>query len=112
MITLARLTVIAALITFWSIRPAPGQTFMIFPPAEYDRYYEGDLTIKMVATIEELYAICQINKPQLLACTLRNQHSCVIVLVNDEVMRKRSWTTGLLLRHYGPLQRMAWRSSW
>jgi hypothetical protein len=72
---------------------------MILPLAEYDHYYEGDLTIKMVATLEELRAICQMDQPQLLACTLRNLNSCVIVLVNDEVMRKRSWTTGMLLRH-------------
>jgi hypothetical protein len=78
---------------------ASAQQYKIFPPAEYDHYYEGDLTIKMVATVEELRAICQLDQPQLLACTLRNQHSCVIVLVNDEVMRKRNWTTGMLLRH-------------
>src|SRR5262249_58987305 len=78
---------------------AQERSVPIFPPAEYDHYYEGDLTIRIVATIEELYAICQLKQPNLLACTLRNHHSCVIVLVDDDVMRRRSWTTGMLLRH-------------
>jgi len=81
------------------VKPVPTPTYKIFPPAEYDRFYEGDLTIKMVDTLEELHKLCQIDNPKLLACSQRNQWSCVIVMVRDEVMRGRNWTTGLLLRH-------------
>ena len=35
----------------------------------------------------------------LLACSFRYAKNCVIYLVEDNVMRKRGWTTGLLLRH-------------
>src|SRR5262249_41795159 len=41
---------------------------MILPPTEYDRYYEGDLTIRMVNTLEELRAACNITSPFTLAC--------------------------------------------
>jgi hypothetical protein len=78
---------------------APTPAHRIFPPAQYDHYYEGDLTIKIVNSLEELHEVCQLDNPQLLACSTRNEWSCIIVLVKDEVMRKRSWTTGMLLRH-------------
>jgi hypothetical protein len=73
---------------------------MIFPPIEYDHYYEGDLTIIVVDTIEEIRAICNLPlSPYLLACSKRNARSCVIHMVADSVMRTKGWTTGLLLRH-------------
>jgi hypothetical protein len=70
----------------------------IFPPPEYDRYYEGDLTIKIVDTLEELHEVCQLEGKQLLACSTRNHSSCIIVMVKDEVMRTRNWTTGSATR--------------
>ena len=72
---------------------------MILPPEQYDHDYEGDLTIKIVDTIEELRALCKLDAPQLLACSTHNSQSCLIVMVKDKVMRQRGWTTGLLLRH-------------
>ena len=83
-------------VTTVPVKPAP--LFKIFPPVEYDHFYEGDLTIKIVATLEELHALCRLDGPQLLACTMRNEKSCIIIMVEDEVMRKRNWTTGLLPR--------------
>jgi hypothetical protein len=53
----------------------------------------------MVDTLEELHKICQLDQPNLLACSRRNEWSCVIVMVRDEVMRERNWSTGMLLRH-------------
>ena len=44
----------------------------ILPPPEYDHEYEGDLTIKMVDTIQELKVLCQTgarSNPALLACS-------------------------------------------
>jgi hypothetical protein len=81
------------------VKPIPTPTYKIFPPAEYDHFYEGDLTIRIVNSLEELHAICQLDNPQLLACSTHNQWSCIIVMVKDEIMRQRSWTTGMLLRH-------------
>jgi len=81
------------------VKPVPTPTYKIFPPAQFDHYYEGDLTIKIVNSLEELHEICRIDNPKLLACSQRNQSSCVIVLVKDEIMRQRMWTTGMLLRH-------------
>jgi hypothetical protein len=76
---------------------------MILPPVEYDREYEGDLTIKIVDTFEELYALCNQRKPSMLGCAYPsyadNYKSCIIILLKDETMRKYGWTTGLLLRH-------------
>jgi hypothetical protein len=80
------------------VRPVTSQ-YRIFPPPEYDHYYEGDLTIKIVDTLEELREVCQLEGAQLLACSTHNDRSCIIVMVKDEVMRTRSWTTGMLLRH-------------
>jgi hypothetical protein len=61
---------------------------MIFPPVEYDHYYEGDLTIRMVNTIEELRAACNIYSNQyLLACSILRPTACLSIIVKDEVMR-------------------------
>jgi len=81
------------------VKPIPTPTHKIFPPVEYDHLYDGDLTIKMVDTLEELHEICEITDPKLLACSRRNEWSCVIIMVKDEIMRQRNWTTGMLLRH-------------
>ena len=107
---LAAVTVVVAILLFPSLaqnvttvpvkpnfQPVKPDQYMILPPVEYDHFYEGDLTIKMVSTIEELHALCKIDGA--LACAFRNEKSCVIVMVHDEVMRRRNWTTGLLLRH-------------
>ena len=82
------------------VRPAPTE-HKILPPPEYDYVYEGDLTIVMVKTIEELRILCNVNNPGTLACSIRayDTKSCVIIMVEDEVMRRHGWTTGLLLRH-------------
>jgi amino acid transporter len=79
--------------------PTTPVTYNIFPPVEYDHDYEGDLTIKMVDSIAELYAVCKINNPSLLACSSHNAKSCLIIMVKDEVMRKNGYSTGLLFRH-------------
>src|SRR5262245_28161505 len=67
------------------VKPVPTPTYKIFPPAEFDHPYDGDLTITMVDTLEELHKLCQIENPKLLACSRRNEWSCVIVMVKDEV---------------------------
>jgi hypothetical protein len=77
----------------------PVKSFPILPPVEYDHYYEGDLTINMVNTLEELYAACGMQTRFLLACSSHTRTACLITMVKDEVMRSIGWTTGLLLRH-------------
>jgi hypothetical protein len=78
--------------------PNPKQ-IMILPPVEYDRYYEGDLTIKIVPTLEELRAACNNQTPSMLGCAWARGKYCVIYMVEDAVMRTRGWNTGLVLRH-------------
>jgi len=85
-------------VTIVPTKPVP-YSFMILPPPEYDHEYEGDLAIKMVDTLGELYVLCMTRNPYMLACSLQNSRSCLVIMVNDEIMRKRGWTTGLLLRH-------------
>jgi hypothetical protein len=53
----------------------------------------------MVATLEELRERCYVTSPLMLACSFRYPKNCVIYQVADETMRKRGWTTGLLLQH-------------
>jgi hypothetical protein len=80
--------------------PAPAKTYPILPPIEFDHYYEGDLTINMVNTQEELFAACGMEPNRfLLACSTHTRTACLITMVKDEVMRSKGWTTGLLLRH-------------
>ena len=73
----------------------------ILPPPEFDYVYEGDLTIVMVKTVEELLILCNVQSPNTLACSIRayDGKSCVIIMVDDDLMRRRGWTSGLLLRH-------------
>jgi hypothetical protein len=66
--------------------------YMILPPVEYDRYYEGNLTIRMVNTLEELRERCNAINPLMLACSFRYEKNCVIYLVEDSIMRKRVYT--------------------
>jgi hypothetical protein len=82
------------------VKPA---SIMILPPVEYDHHYEGDLTIQIIDTFEELYALCGQRNSAMLACAYPayddNLRSCRIIMVNDKLMRQRGWTTGLLFRH-------------
>jgi hypothetical protein len=86
--------------TIVPVRPVTTE-HKILPPPEFDHYYEGDLTIVMVKTVEELLILCNVESQNTLACSIRayDGKSCVIIMVDDEVMRRRAWTTGLLLRH-------------
>jgi hypothetical protein len=49
------------------VRPAAK---MILPPEQYDHFYDGDLTIKIVPDLISLYAACSIDadKQNVLAC--------------------------------------------
>src|SRR5262249_41652900 len=69
------------------------------PPAEYDHYYEGDLTIRIVPTLDELMVVCASTNRQWLACARPYARNCIIYMLPDETMRERGWNTGLLLRH-------------
>jgi len=83
------------------VPPRPTAKF-ILPPVEYDRVYDGDLTIKIVPDMISLQAACASNKPVpglMLACAWHDAKSCVIYMVEDRIMREHSWNTGLLLRH-------------
>ena len=55
----------------------------------------------MADTLAELQTLCKVDNPKLLACALLGPQlkSCIIILVDDEIMRRRGWTSGLLFRH-------------
>jgi hypothetical protein len=98
------LAVLFTLLLVFMLSPARAASGpMILPPLEYDHPYEGDLTIKIVDTLEELYAICEQRTAAMLACSYPSYadgfRSCLIIMVKDEIMRRRGWTTGLLFRH-------------
>ena len=86
-----------------TVVPVKPYTSLILPPVEYDHHYEGDLTIQIIDTFEELYALCGQRNSAMLACAYPayddNLRSCRIIMVNDKLMRQRGWTTGLLFRH-------------
>ena len=44
----------------------------ILPPPGYDYVYEGDLTIVMVKTVEELLILCNVESSNTLACSIRH----------------------------------------
>jgi hypothetical protein len=52
--------------------------------------------IRIVATLEELRVACNNQNSLMLAGAYPRPKSCIVVMVEDEVMRKRGWTTGLL----------------
>ena len=93
----ASLVAAIAMVLAILVLPAFAQPRSILPPAQYDYPYEGDLAIKIVDSLDELRDLCRLSNR--LACSTHTQYSCLIVMVNDEIMRKRGYTTGLLFRH-------------
>jgi hypothetical protein len=94
----------------WRDTPAPSTTvpspppkpkpIMILPPVEYDRFYEGDLILKFVPTLEQLRNECnQPNNHFMLACSYPSNQNCLIIMVEDKIMRAKGWNLGLVLRH-------------
>src|SRR5262245_5710083 len=96
---------IASTQTFMPITPKPIPTIpaprpAILPPVEYDKPYDGDLTLRIVDTLQQVLDWCDIGKDKvLLGCARRNGKSCYVVLVRDEVMRMNGWNSGEMLRH-------------
>jgi len=78
--------------------PQVPKVVNILPPIQYDYPYEGDLTIKIVDTLEELNDLCRLSS-RILACSTHTSKACLIVMVKDEILRERGYTTGLLFRH-------------
>ena len=79
-------------------KPAPS---LILPPPEYDKHYLGDLTIRLVDSVENLAIACKwpLVRPNSLGCASVHVDHCIIYLVQDDVMRLRGWNTGIVLRH-------------
>jgi hypothetical protein len=75
----------------------PG--FPVLPPAEYDIPYTGRLTVKTLATLEELFKECPSIMKNSLACAKKYSDHCDVFLVDDKIMRAYGWTTKILLRH-------------
>src|SRR5262245_12095540 len=108
---LAALAVVVAILLYPSlaqqsvksltVKPVAAER-LIFPPAEYDHDYDGDLTIRIVDSFQELHALCkygaQIN-PSLLGCSQRNEKSCLIIMIRDDVLRRYGWSSGIVFQH-------------
>src|SRR5262245_60551513 len=63
------------------VPPTPSVQFIqhpILPPVEYDKPYDGDLTIRIVPTFEALRVACNVYNPNMLACAVHNAKSCII----------------------------------
>ena len=58
-------------VTTVPVKPVPTE-HKILPPPEYDYVYEGDLTIVMVKTVEELLILCNVESSNTLACSIRH----------------------------------------
>jgi hypothetical protein len=93
----ASLVAAIAMVLAILVLPAFAQPRSILPPAQYDYPYEGDLAIKIVDSLDELRDLCRLSNR--LACSTHTQYSCLIVMVNDETMRRHGYTTGMLFRH-------------
>src|SRR5262245_35150486 len=92
----------------WAVCPARGQQSFPkvqmaqpLPPVEYDHWYEGDLTIRIVNSVEHLALACKWSevRPKSLACASVRPNSCTIYLLQDEVSRELGWDHNVVLRH-------------
>jgi hypothetical protein len=79
-------------------QPKPNPTWTV-PPTEYDRTYNGALTITIVPSLDALHQDCRVHIPKMLGCSFKSPLGCVIIMVKDDIIRENGWTTGLLLRH-------------
>lgn len=90
----------AKTITTESIKPnvqrIPPQSI---PPAEYDRYYTGQLTIVTSPSIEDLWIHCPGVSSRAIGCALPGDAKCKIVILDDKLIRAIGSTTGHVLRH-------------
>lgn len=88
----------------WSAWPAHAQMYnqpqtnLHLPPVEYDRPYEGDLTVETVNNAQ-LRARCASASQWSLGCAFPGVNSCRILLVNEEAMKAGGWPRDLMYRH-------------
>jgi hypothetical protein len=68
------------------------------PPVEYDRPYNGKITIETV-TNAQLRAQCANANMSSLGCAFPGLNSCRILLVDEASIRAVGWTVELMLRH-------------
>jgi hypothetical protein len=97
------------IVIFWifmALRPAQaaGRIGMWLPPAQYDGLYTGELTIRRVATMQEIRDLCpsqNFNGLPATACTLRMRDAsqCHIFVVSDKVLKAARVNYVSTLRH-------------
>lgn len=76
----------------------PSRNVRILPPVEYDKPYTGKLTIERAATPEDVRRMCNLDKTAL-ACAIRSEGSCRIVIVPDDLIKISGYTTEVVMRH-------------
>ena len=98
----ALLAGVAALSLLSMLRSAqalsPGEHLTIFPPAQYDKPYDGELEIRRFSTEEELRRAC--HDSSIIVCTARtsNRH-CHLFIVTDDILKAKGFNYALALRH-------------
>jgi hypothetical protein len=73
-------------------------TRMHLPPVEYDKPYDGKITIETV-TNEQLRARCAAASQSSLGCAFPGANSCRILLVDEATMKAAGWAVEVMLRH-------------
>ena len=76
--------------------PSPSQMYL--PPAEFDRHYDGKLTVETV-TSERLRTQCANATQSSLGCAFPGPNRCRIILVDEASIRAVGWTLEGMLRH-------------
>lgn len=76
----------------------PSGSVRILPPLEYDKPYTGKLIIERAETPEDIKRICNLDKTAL-ACAIRAEGSCRIVIVPRALIEAAGYTEDVVMRH-------------
>jgi len=72
----------------------------VLPPEEYDRPFDGILLTQRLKTEAEIRKVCPSSTlAAALGCAQKIREGCLIIMVDDEVIRKYHLTPETVLRH-------------
>ena len=73
----------------------------VLPPVEYDKPYQGELTMLRVKDQDAVRKYCP-SVPfagAALACAYPGGEECLVVMVSDRIIELAGWTTDIVRRH-------------
>jgi hypothetical protein len=77
---------------------SPGEHMTMFPPAQYDKPYDGELEIRRFSTEEELRQAC--HDSSIIVCTARTSDGhCHMFIMTDDLLKVKGFNYALALRH-------------